>query len=178
MAPGRSRGLTKRAGFWHSHAIPPQLRIYSRSLPILWFRFSQLLLLLFVKTGLVILASLSCCSVPLFTVFNVSWTMRFDSGVCVKKISWLGWLCWSQTTIYVILSDIVLWGDIFLSSALSFSLNKTIFHAAAFVFCIIGTTIFAALCSSPWSAFASQYVGADTTVFHNTTLLYFYIMQH
>ena len=35
--------------------------------------------------------------------------MRLDSGVCVKKISWLGWLCWSQTTIYVILSDIVLW---------------------------------------------------------------------
>ena len=94
--------------------------------------------------------------------------MRLDSGVCVKKISWLGWLCWSQTTIYVILSDIVLWSDIFLSSVLSFSLNKTIFHAAAFVFCIIGTTIFAALCSSP-TAFASQYVGAETTVFHNTT---------
>ena len=170
MAPGRSRGLTKRAGFWHSHAIPPQLRIYSRSLPILALSGS---VVGFCKTVI-----LSCCSVPLFTVFNVSWTMRLDSGVCVKKISWLGWLCWSQTTIYVILSDIVLWSDIFLSSVLSFSLNKTIFHAAAFVFCIIGTTIFAALCSSPRSAFASQYVGADTTVFHNTTLVYFYIMQH
>ena len=151
MAPGRSRGLTKRAGFWHSHAIPPQLRIYSRSLPILALSGS---VVGFCKTVI-----LSCCSVPLFTVFNVSWTMRLDSGVCVKKISWLGWLCWSQTTIYVILSDIVLWSDIFLSSVLSFSLNKTISHAAAFVFCIIGTTIFAALCSSP-TAFASQHVGA------------------
>ena len=161
MAPGRSRGLTKRAGFWHSHAIPPQLRIYSRSLPILALTGS---VVGFCKTVI-----LSCCSVPLFTVFNVSWTMRLDSGVCVKKISWLGWLCWwrSQTTIYVILSDIVLWSDIFLSSVLSFSLNKTIFHAAAFVFCIIGTTIFAALCSSPWRAFDSQHVGAEQQIPQN-----------
>ena len=56
-----------------------------------------------------------------------------------------------------------LFSGAFLSSVLSFSLNKTIFHAAAFVFCIIGTTIFAALCSSP-TAFASQHVGAEQQI--------------
>ena len=61
---------------------PTQLRIYSRSLPILALSGS---VVGFCKTVI-----LSCCSVPLFTVFNVSWTMRLDSGVCVKKISWLG----------------------------------------------------------------------------------------
>ena len=75
MAPGRSRGLTKRAGFWHSHAIPPQLRIYSRSLPILALSGS---VVGFCKTVI-----LSCCSV-LYSQFSMGlgqcgWILEFVS---------------------------------------------------------------------------------------------------
>ena len=171
MAPGRSRGLTKRAGFWHSHAIPPQLRIYSRSLPILALSGSVV--------GFCKAVILSCCSVPLFTVFNVSWTMRFDSGVCVKKISWLGWLCWwrSQTTIYVILSDIVLW-SIFVFRFI-FLLKQN--YLSRGCFCLLHyrdhhlcrTLQFTKKCI----CFTICWCRNNSISQHNTTLVY-YIMQH